>query len=292
MVTLDIHHQTCYRYREPISLGPHRMMLRPRESCELRLIEFEVKTDPVAEIHWAQDVHGNTIATAIFNTPTDSLVIESTSRLRLDAAQWPVFDITASAAAFPFDYSADERLDLGAMLVREYPDPEGRLTAWARAFVRGTPTDTLSLLSDLNAGIQAQIRYQAREAEGTQSPITTLDHRSGSCRDFAVLLVEAVRSLGFGARIVSGYLHNADGTMLGSADDGSTHAWAEVYVPGAGWIAYDPTNLGVGGFSLIPVAVARSIGQTLPVSGSFAGTAEALETMSASVRIEPAVKLD
>ena len=285
MVTLDIRHQTRYRYREPVSLGPHRLMLRPRESCMLRLIAFEVKTNPAAEMHWAQDVYGNTIATTVFKNPTDSLVIESTSRLRLDAAEWPVFDIAASAAAFPFDYSDDERLDLGAMLARQYPDPEGRLAAWARAFVRGDPTDTLSLLRDLNAGVQAQIRYQAREDEGTQSPIATLDRRSGSCRDFAVLFVEAVRSFGFGARIVSGYLHNADGTMQGSADDGSTHAWAEVYVPGAGWIAYDPTNLGVGGFSLIPVAVARSIGQVLPVSGSYAGAADALEAMSVSVRI-------
>lgn len=138
------------------------------------------------------------------------------------------------------------------MTIQQYPDAAGQLRDWARAFVRSTPTDTLSLLKDLSAGVSTWIQYQSRDDEGTQSPTETLDRGWGSCRDFAVLFVEAARSLGLGARIVSGYLYNPNQLSLGSTDAGSTHAWAEVYIPGAGWISFDPTNRSVGGLNLIP----------------------------------------
>jgi len=168
---------------------------------------------------------------------------------------------------------------------QQYPDPTGRLRDWARAFVRGQSTDTLSLLKDLSAGVTRWIRYQSRDDEGTQSPTLTLDRGWGSCRDFAVLFADAVRSLGFGARIVSGYLYNPDQQSVGSRDAGSTHAWAEVFVPGAGWITFDPTNRSVGGFNLIPVAVVRDIQQAIPVSGNFVGTTDAFAAMSVEVLV-------
>src|SRR5271155_4433234 len=160
-----------------------------------------------------------------------------------------------------------------------------RMRSWARGFVRSSPTDTLALLKDLSAGVSEAVRYQSREDEGTQSPTATLDRGWGSCRDFAVLFGEAARSLGFGARIVSGYLYNPNQQSVGSSDAGSTHAWAEVFVPGAGWITFDPTNRSVGGFNLIPVAVARDIRQTIPVSGSFVGSTGAVAEMSVEVRV-------
>jgi transglutaminase-like putative cysteine protease len=214
---------------------------------------------------------------------TSNLTIDSRAEIVLDAAAWPVFDIAASAIFHPFRYSDDESTDLGALLIQQYPDPDGQLRSWARAFVRSDPTDTLSLLKDLSAGVSHWIRYQAREDEGTQSPIETLDRGWGSCRDFAVLFVEAARSLGFGARIVAGYLYNPNETLIGSNEAGSTHAWAEIFVPGAGWIAFDPTNRSVGGSNLIPVAVARDIRQAVPVAGSFIGMSDAFETMSVEV---------
>jgi len=165
------------------------------------------------------------------------------------------------------------------------PGPGRAVAGWARAFVRSDPTDTLSLLKDLSAGVSRCISYQIREDEGTQSPTQTLDRGWGSCRDFAVLLVEAARSLGFGARIVSGYLYRPDLNSIGSAEAGSTHAWAEVFVPGAGWITFDPANNGVGGFNLIPVAVARDIRQTMPVIGSFVGTTDAFQAMAVEVLV-------
>lgn len=258
-------------------------MLRPRESRDLRLISSEVTVTPAASVTWAGDVFGNAVATVTFATMADNLVIDSVAELELHAAPWPVFDIAASAASYPFRYSDDEWTDLGALTVQQYADPTLRLRGWAQAFVRSNPTDTLALLKDLSAGVSQWIRYQSREDEGTQSPTQTLARGWGSCRDFAVLFVEAARTLGFGARIVSGYLYNPDQSRLGSADAGSTHAWAEVYVPGAGWITFDPTNRNVGGFNLIPVAVARKIQQAMPVAGSFVGMTDAFRGMTVEV---------
>jgi transglutaminase-like putative cysteine protease len=285
MIALKIHHRTTYRYRRLISLGPHRLMLRPRESRDLRLISSAVTVAPAAQVTWAHDVLGNSVATAMFHGMTGSLVVDSVMELELNASAWPIFDIAASAIVYPFRYSDDEWTDLGALTVQQYPDPDGRLANWARAFVSGERTDTLALLKDLSSGVSGWIGYQSREDEGTQSPVETLDRGWGSCRDFAVLFVEAARCLGFGARIVSGYLFNPDRSLAGSTDAGSTHAWGEVLVSGAGWISFDPTNRSVGGANLIPVAVARDIRQAMPVSGSFVGDRDAFAGMTVAVEV-------
>ena len=285
MIALKIHHRTTYQYRRLVSLGPHRLMLRPRESRDLRLISSAVTVAPAAQVTWAHDVLGNSVATAMFQGVTGSLVVDSVVELELHASAWPIFDIAASAIVYPFRYSDDEWTDLGALTVQQYPDPDGRLAKWARAFVGGERTDTLALLKDLSLGVSGWIGYQSREDEGTQSPVETLDRGWGSCRDFAVLFVEAARSLGFGARIVSGYLFNPDRSLTGSTDAGSTHAWGEVFVSGAGWISFDPTNRSVGGANLIPVAVARDIRQAMPVSGSFVGGSDAFAGMTVAVEV-------
>jgi len=262
-------------------------MLRPRESRNLRLIAHDLKLRPAAKVTWAHDVSDNAIATATFQERVDTLFIDSVAELRLDIDQWPVFDIAASALNYPFLLTEDEMLDLGALRLQSYLDSSGQLRDWAHSFVAGNPTDTLSLLKDICAGVAARIAYETREREGTQSPAETLSKGQGSCRDFAVLFVDAVRSLGFGARIVSGYLYDQDQTAVGSEGAGSTHAWAEVYVPGAGWIVFDPTNRSVGGFNLIPVAVARDIHLAMPISGSFVGNRDAFEGMQVRVKVAP-----
>jgi transglutaminase-like putative cysteine protease len=260
-------------------------MLRPRESRDLGLLASQVTVTPDATVTWAQDVFGNAVATASFRTMSASLVIDSVADIELNAAAWPVFDIAASAASYPFRYSDNERTDLGALAVPLYADPQGRLRSWAQSFVRSNPTDTLSLLKDLSEGVSRQINYQSREQEGTQGPLDTLDRGWGSCRDFAMLFAESVRTLGFGARIVSGYLYNPNQDRTGSDGAGSTHAWAEVYVPGAGWITFDPTNRSVGSLNLIPVAVARDIRQAMPVAGSFVGMTGAFAGMTVEVAV-------
>ena len=259
-------------------------MLRPRESQVLRLVSHELATVPPSTLTWAQDVFGNAVATASFAGPAQSLIIESTSMVELSSAVWPIFPIAARAIQYPFVYTLEERTDLGALLSPQYPDPMGRLSAWAASFVRSNPTDTLSLLKDLNAGISGTCSYQAREAEGTQSPTSTLDLGRGSCRDFAVLFAETARMLGFAARIVSGYIFNS--TQQGSA--GTTHAWAEVFVPGAGWISFDPTNRQMGSHNLIPVGVARDLSQVMPVSGTFTGTNNDPLRLTVDVRVSEA----
>jgi len=285
LTALRIQHKTIYRFRQLVSLAPHRLMLRPRESRELRLMSHVLSIAPFAAMTWAHDVFGNAVAVATFSGLASTLVIDSVSDILLNAAAWPVFDIAASALSYPFRYSDDEWTDLGALTVAQYPDPAERLQKWARGFVRSNPTDTLSLLKDLNAGVAQRVQYQSREVEGTQSPNETLDRGWGSCRDFAVLFTEAARKLGFGARLVSGYLHDPNQDLVGSAEAGSTHAWAEVFVPGAGWITFDPTNRSVGGRNLIPVAVARDISQCTPVSGSYFGVSDNFLSMDVTVSV-------
>lgn len=287
MTTLSIHHRTVYRYTSPLEFGPHRLLLRPRESRDLRLVSHDLHITPAAKVTWAHDVFGNAIATAAFHETSDTLMIDSFAELELNVEEWPVFDIAASAANYPFLLTEDEMTDLGALRLQGYLDSAGQLREWAQDFVAQIPTGSLALLKDICAGVAAQIIYETREEEYTQSPEQTLTRGRGSCRDFAALFVDAVRSLGFGARMVSGYLYDSNQDAIGSAGAGSTHAWAEVYVPGAGWITFDPTNRSVGGYNLIPVAVARHIRQTIPVSGSFVGNRDSFEGMEVVVDVAP-----
>lgn len=286
MTRVTISHRTDYTYGAPVHPGPHRLMLRPRETRDLTLLAFDLQIQPKATVTWAQDVNGNAVATARFDGATNALTFTSRTTVDLGAPVWPVFDIASSAIRFPFRYSDDELTDLGALLRPQYADSAGRLAVWAEGFVMPRPTDTLSLLKDASLGISAHIAYQSRDEAGTQGPLETLDRGWGSCRDFAVLFAELVRTLGFGARIVSGYLVDPAGSLTGSAGAGSTHAWVEVFVPGAGWIAFDPTNSAVGSANLIPVAVARHINQTAPVSGSFLGNQDSAPTLSVHVTVE------
>lgn len=255
-------------------------MLRPRESRELRIVSSALSVMPDARIEWAQDVFGNAVATATFNGPADRLFIECVTQLTLTAPAWPIFDIAAAAIAWPFAYSDADLADLGALTRQQYPDEGHRLKEWAIGHVRGDSTDTLALLKDLAAGVANHVRYEPRETEGTQSPQHSLDRGRGSCRDLAVLFAEGARSLGFGTRLVSGYLYTPPPMV---APLGSTHAWAEVFVPGAGWITFDPTNRIVGGANLIPVAVSRDMWQATPVVGSFTGMTSAFHEMLVDV---------
>jgi transglutaminase-like putative cysteine protease len=284
LTILDVRHTTVYLYSRPVRLGDHRLMLRPRDSHDLRLIQTNLNLSPSASIRWIHDVFGNSIAIASFTQATTELRIESNLRLETFAPRRPTFQITPEAANYPFIYSADDRIDLGRMLERQYPDPVDRLGLWARGFVRSNPTNTLALLGDLNSGIAKWISYQSRETEGTQTPIETLNRGWGSCRDFAVLLIEAARCLGFGARVVSGYLYSPSAAGIGA---GTTHAWADIYVPGSGWIAYDPTNGTIDSSNLIRVAVTRDISQAVPVAGSFIGASDSYIGMTVDVAVTP-----
>ena len=287
MKYLTVRHATHYRYVQPVSLGTHRLMLRPRDSHDLRLVAAELTLSPPGETHWMHDVFGNSVARVEFDQMANELLIVSTLHLEHYGLTRPVFPIAPDAQIYPFVYSADDRSDLGRLLDRHYPDPNGQVEAWAKRFVKGRFMPTYNLLSNINGAIKNEFVYNTRYEEGTQTPIETLERGSGTCRDFALLFIEAVRSLGFGARFVTGYLYDpaldgADGTMQGS---GATHAWADVYLPGAGWVEYDPTNGLIAGDNLIRIAVTRDPSQAVPIGGAFEGRLGDFLGMSVEVTV-------
>jgi transglutaminase-like putative cysteine protease len=280
---LTIEHRTRYRYARPVMLQPHRLVVTPRESGELTTIRRSLRCEPEATVDWTLDVFGNRVATATFSEPAELLTITSEAVVDHKAPDWPIFSIDPAAHGYPFAYTLDDVIDLGGLAQPDWLTPGGEaVSGWARRFVLGARTDTLSLLKDLNIGVLGDVRYRVRDEEGTQSPAQTLGTGSGSCRDVAGLFIEAARHLGFGARAVSGYLFDPDQ----AADDaGATHAWAEVYLPGAGWIAFDPTHRRIGSGQLVPVAVARLNRQIMPVSGGYLGAADDFQSMDVSVKV-------
>jgi transglutaminase-like putative cysteine protease len=279
---LEVRHLTTYRYARAVTLQAHRLVVFPRGSHELRILASSLRCTPEAQLAWSQDVFGNVVATAHFQEPTARLVIESYASIEQCASVWPVFLIAPGAHSYPFRYDEAETIDLGGYLAAQHDDCDESVASWARGFIHSTPTDTLSLLKDINNGVLASVSYRTRDEEGTQSPAETLALRNGSCRDIAALFIDAVRQLGMGARAVSGYLHDPDAPR---DDAGSTHAWAEVYLPGAGWVAFDPTHQRVGSAYLVPVAVARSNSQIMPVSGGYLGAAEDFQAMDVRVSV-------
>jgi transglutaminase-like putative cysteine protease len=276
MPSLTIRHVTTYRYRQPVAFGEHRMMLRPRDSHDQRVIEVSLEISPEpSSLRFVQDAFGNHVGIARFSDRSKELRFESTVCLEhspLDAADLEIED---PARTFPVDYSADEMPDLANCIERHHPDPGNEIGGWAQQFL---PPDAsigpFGLLTRLSQGINRGFRYRRREAKGIQQPVETLRLGHGSCRDFAMLMIEAARSFGFAARFASGYLavplDNRPEPMSGSAR-GSTHAWAQIYLPGIGWIDFDPTSSSVGNVGLVTVAVVRDPRHAIPLHGTFIG---------------------
>jgi transglutaminase-like putative cysteine protease len=275
MPLLDVRHVTTYRYRQPVAFGEHRMMLRPREGHDQRLVEARLDITPApAELRWVHDVFGNSVAVARFAGRARELRFESRVRLDHNPLNALDFQIEDYAATFPFSYGMEEMPDLARSIERHYPDPDHAVDRWARRFLRhdGRGTGTFDLLSSMTHAMKRELTYVARHERGVQDPVTTLRLGTGTCRDFAVLMIEAARSFGLAARFVSGYLYSpARDGVIGHVGGGSTHAWARVYLPGAGWVEFDPTNGIVGNCDLIRVAVARDPSQAVPLHGTWTG---------------------
>ena len=283
MPVVTIRHTTVYRYAAPVTFGDHRLMFRPRDSHDLRLLETGLQISPPANVRWLHDVFGNSIAVASFPEPAPELRLVSTIRLEHFPGIALEFPLEPYARHHPFSYSAEEVPDLGRTMERHYPDPDHRIDQWAHRFVAGPgETDTQALLVSITAAIREELRYEGREAEGTQTPIETLDRASGTCRDFALFMMEAARSLGFAARFVSGYLYD-DGAVGG----GATHAWVQIYLPGGGWVEFDPTNALIGGQKLVRVAVTRDPSQAVPVAGTWTGAPSDFLGMTVDVQTMP-----
>lgn len=285
MSILKVHHRTTYRYSRPVGPGEHRWLFRPRDSQEQRLILAEQSITPEpADVTWIHDVFSNQIALVNFDVTATQLTFESTISLEHTTQTGPRFRTEDAARTWPFEYDKDTLVDIEPYRRVHYPD--ATVEAWARSFV---PFDgvieTSKLLETLNSGVRETCRYTRRTDPGTQSPALTLERKLGTCRDFTLLMMEAARTLGFAARFVTGYIYvpaRDEGKILGS---GATHAWVQIFLPGAGWVEFDPTNGIVGNRDLIRVGVARDPSQAKPLSGSFRGDRSAYLGMEIDVRV-------
>lgn len=292
MSFLTVRHTTVYRYSSPVELGEHRMMFRPRESHDLRLLKssLQITPDP-ANLRWLHDAFDNSVAVIAFAGATCELRFDSTVSLQHFETTLPEYPLEQYAKTYPFTYSDDELANLALAMANRYP--RDNVKRWVTGFLGSSASiDTLSLLRAITLGIQRNFRYVRRSKKGVQSPDETLQTRSGSCRDFAVLMMEATRALGLAARFVSGYIyvpnfhpHRSHGTPAASNGGGSTHAWMQVYLPGAGWVDFDPTNSIVGNRNLIRVAVAWDSKEVLPLWGTYAGPASAFLGMDVTVTV-------
>lgn len=289
-----IQHVTIYRYACPVGLGPHRLMFRPRDSHDLQLLSATLTiSPPAASIRWLHDVFGNSIAVAEFNCKASELRFQSDIVLEHYPLDCPDFPIEEYARTYPFSYSAEEIPDLGRTTERHYADPEHRVDEWAKRFAMADPAadsplvETQAMLKRMMRAIKEEFTYAVRDTTGTQTPVETLKSGRGSCRDFALLMIEAARSLGFAARFVSGYLYDpaVDGAVGGIVGAGATHAWVQIFLPGAGWVEFDPTNAIVGGRNLIRVAVARDPSQAVPLSGTWLGDPQSYLGMDVTVTV-------
>lgn len=287
-VVYEVEHVTRYRYAKPVTFGSHRAMFLPRGNYSGRLLHYSIEVNVPARVHWVSDTLSNNVAVIDIEQPAQELTI--TCRFQgehFGTRSIEDFPLDPRANQVPVQYTPDEWTDLAVYLRPHAEDPDGSVAAWAKSFVLGDRDATSDVLNRIMNTIRDTFTYRGREEEGTQAPGETLKLKSGTCRDYAWLMMEALRRLGFACRFVSGYLYDSalDGGDVGMTGSGATHAWLQVYLPGAGWLVYDPTNRITQGFDLIAVAIARHPGQASPLAGSWFGEASNYLGMEVAVAV-------
>ncbi len=264
-------------------------MIRPRDSHDVRLLSATLSIEPQANVRWLYDVFGNSVAITSFETAAEKLCFSSEIIIDRYPSLNHEFGVEPYASRIPFSYPLSEVPDLGRTIERHYSDPDRAVIEWTRRVLEHPEVDgdTEAFLRRLSQTIQQDFAYVVRHELGVQTPIETLEKNSGTCRDYVVLMMEAVRSVGLAARFVSGYLYDPaiDGGEADITGAGATHAWVQIYLPGAGWIEFDPTNGGAGSHNLVPIAVAREPAQAIPVSGTFTGKPEDYLGMDVEVTV-------
>jgi transglutaminase-like putative cysteine protease len=282
MKRIRIIHRTEYLYNEPVSFGPHRVMMRPREGHDVHISCQRLDVQPAARVRWLRDIYSNSIALLTFSQPSLKLSVVGETDVDLHDDNPIECLIDPNARLFPFQYAPEEQVELIHYRLPSYPYEGVRLQQWLSDLCRpGQVVGTLELLEKLNTHIFQSFKYAHRDDPGVQLPCDTLARGSGSCRDFAVLMMEAARHWGFGARFVTGYIQMDEG------QHGATHAWTEIYIPGAGWHGFDPTNNKLAGNEHIAVAVARDQEKASPLSGTWEGPVNAFQSMNVSVQVAP-----
>ena len=297
MDILTVRHLTRYRYAKPVAFGEHRMMFRPRESFDQHVLDFSLTITPKpVDVRYIHDVFGNCIGIARFATMAKELTFESVNRLEHkpeDSLDDPTSPDRA-LNAYPFAYDASDLPDLNSSMLRGYRDADGTLDKWSRRFLQNLPkVDAPHVLTAMTRAIHDELKYVGRSSGPPQTPLETLRLGRGTCRDFAVLMMEAVRTLGLAARFVSGYLYIPARENVASMrrGGGNTHGWVRVFLPNGGWAEFDPTNGLVGNRDLIRVAVVRDPAQASPLSGTWTGAPDDYLGMDVEVQVtveEPA----
>jgi transglutaminase-like putative cysteine protease len=292
MPILSITHVTTYRYHQPVAFGEHRLMLRPRDDEDQKVLHSELEITPrPRELAWGRDRLGNHVATAQFADRAAELRFESSIRIDHTPVAFHQGDIAEHARAYPFTYSASEWRRLKRFILPLLLRPE--LARWSdRFFRKDGSADTHDLLVGMTQTMRRTFKHTSRHEKGIQDPIQTIALGGGSCRDLAVLMIAALRARGIAARFVSGYVHLPDDE--GDEDDeltgGNTHAWVQVYVPGPGWVDFDPSGGVVGNQNLIRVAVAQNPREAIPLQGTWFGAASDHVAMQVAVKVKAAAQ--
>lgn len=282
----DIEHATEYRFRQDVDFGLHRLSFRPRDGHDMRVLATELDVSPPASrIDLVHDVYGNSVA--LIHPGQRASLLRITSRFMVDHLGCSAFELPSETESLwlPPSYSAAERLALTPFMVPSFEDPGNAVRAWAQPFANrggqdGGPRQTIALMTQ---AIRSHFKYTAREEEGVQTPQQTLAMRAGACRDFATLMIDALRQIGIAARFVSGYLYSP--ATGGNQGGGATHGWVQVYLPDCGWFPVDPTNNLIGGSDLIRIAVGREASEVAPLSGEWFGAPDDYVGMSVTVTV-------
>lgn len=267
MFVLNIRHRTTYRYAAPVTFGRHRLVLRPREGHDLRIVTMRLQIEPAHRLTWARDVHGNSLALVDFDASANTLQVTSD----VTVERQPPFPSKRlhepAIIGWPVEYPVEEQPVVNAYRTLSFPDDATLVRAWLTEHLKPQHDDAEGMLVQLCALLHQSIQYQRRSARGVQTPLQTLQGGTGSCRDMATLMMDAARLLGLASRFASGYLHGS-ASMAGSA---STHAWTEVYLPTLGWRGFDPTSGRETGLQHIATGVSQHPRGVMPLSGTYDG---------------------
>jgi transglutaminase-like putative cysteine protease len=268
MTRLTIRHRTRYDYERPVRFTAQRLLVRPRDSHAIRLISASLELSPQGQTRWIYDAMGNCLCW--FRPSGEADHLEITSRLIIDRFPTPLAPVTLDdpRSALPLVYDLQDRIALAPLMTPVTEDASGVVLSWLRSHLSSVDEPVVDLIRRLNESIHAEFDYQGREAEGIQSPAETLTLKSGACRDFAWLMVETLRRIGCAAVFVTGYLYSPNPKTRGA---GATHAWCEAFLPGLGWLEFDPTNGLVESPDLIRVGGTRTPEEASPVAGNVIG---------------------